>query len=122
MKTSSFACLLTGVVLCFVALPTHAQVLAQYGFENNVVDTSGNGHNGTAVNVTYTAGVVGASSGTFNGTSSYVDLGDNTPTSTLKPTLPVTVTAWVCLGNTNACRIFSGDNLDNSTTDSMMAG
>ena len=123
MKTHSLVGFLAFFALCLGAPAASAQVLAQYGFENNVIDASGNGHNGTNFNVGYATGIIGSTSGTFNGTSSYVDCGDNTLTSTLKPTLPITVTAWVNLASTaNSERIFSGDNSDNSSTDTMMAG
>ncbi len=127
MKTLSLAKFIGSVLglafCCALVAPVHAQVLAQYGFEGNVNDTSGNGHNGTNFNVTYTTGVIGSQAGVFNGTSSYVDLGDNTMTSPLKPALPVTISAWVYLtSTTNSVRIFSSDNSDDSSSDEMIAG
>jgi hypothetical protein len=46
--------------------------LAVYPFEGNALDRSGNQFDGTAVNVTFTGGKVGAQAAQFNGTSSYV--------------------------------------------------
>jgi len=93
-----------------------AQEVAQYGFEGNVLDTSGNGHSGTNNAVTFTTGMIGAQAGVFNGTTAYVNLNNPTTTGPLKPALPVTICAWVYLTNTTGVqRIFSSDNTDNST-------
>ena len=53
-----------------------ANILSEYKFENNVLDTVG-ANDGTATDITYLAGLVGQT-GKFNGTSSYVDLGTKT--------------------------------------------
>lgn len=49
-------------------------LIAHWDFNGNVNDVSGNGHNGTAFNITYTTGKAGAANtaAVFNGTSSYV--------------------------------------------------
>jgi|GEM_PF-1797136 len=104
--------------LCYFAAVVSggAQQLAQYGFEGNVLDTSGNAHHGVNHSVTYTGGVIGGQAGIFNGTSSYVDLNNPATTGPLKPALPVTITAWVYVNDTTGVqRIVSTDNSDNST-------
>ena len=48
---------------------------AVYGFEQNVVDSSGNGYNGTINgSLTYSAGKVGSYAAQFNGSSSWVSI------------------------------------------------
>jgi len=90
-----------------------AQVIAQYGFEGNVLDSSGNGHSGTNNGVTFTTGMIGAQAGVFNGTSSYVDLNNPTTTGPLKPALPVTISAWIYLNSTAGTQtIFASDEFD----------
>ena len=49
-------------------------LMALYAFEGNALDSSGNGNNGAASNVTYVAGKVGAEAAQFNGTNSYVGI------------------------------------------------
>lgn len=53
-------------------VPSLPQYAAWYQFEGNVLDTSGNGNNGTATAVSYVAGKEAAQAAQFNGTSSYV--------------------------------------------------
>ncbi len=98
-----------------------AQMVAQYGFEGNVLDTSGNGINGTNHTVSFTtSAAIGTQAGVFNGTSSYVDLNNGSLTGPLKPALPVTISAWVYLNSTTGRQcVFSSDNTDNI---SVMAG
>jgi hypothetical protein len=48
------------------------EMRACYAFENNAMDTSGNGFDGTPTAVTYVVGKVGAQAAQFNGSSSYV--------------------------------------------------
>ncbi|MBS1771544.1 MAG: T9SS type A sorting domain-containing protein [Bacteroidetes bacterium] len=61
-----------------IAIQSNAQLssglVANWKFNGNVRDSTGNGHNGTANNITYTTGRYGAANGAavFNGTSSYV--------------------------------------------------
>src|SRR5690606_19368161 len=49
-------------------------LVAHWPFNGNVADVSGNGHNGTAYNITYGAGKAGTANtaAVFNGTNSYV--------------------------------------------------
>lgn len=60
---------------------THAQpttgLVAHWPFNSNTSDISGNGHNGTPNNITYTAGIAGnpGTAAVFNGTSSYITVG-----------------------------------------------
>lgn len=51
-------------------------LIAHWTFNGNANDVTGNGHNGTASNVTYTAGYTGTSNtaAKFNGTNSYVSV------------------------------------------------
>jgi hypothetical protein len=67
---------------------TPAEKSARYDFEGNVLDSSGNGLDGTATALTYVAGKVGAQAAQFNGTSSSV---------TIPPSVSddFTVTMWV---------------------------
>ena len=53
-----------------------ANIISEYKFENNVLDTVGT-NNGTANELTYASGLVGQT-GVFNGTASYVGLGTTT--------------------------------------------
>ena len=53
-----------------------SDILSEYKFENNVLDTVGI-NDGTPTSITYEAGLVGQS-GIFNGTTSNVDLGTTT--------------------------------------------
>jgi Concanavalin A-like lectin/glucanases superfamily len=50
--------------------PAPALPVALYSFEGNVLDTSGNNHNGTNFGVTFVTGKVGQAA-SFNGTSAY---------------------------------------------------
>lgn len=66
---------LAGIILAFNA---HAQLssgrIAHWTFDGNTNDITGNGHNGTATNITYGSGKSGNpnTAAIFNGTSSYV--------------------------------------------------
>jgi hypothetical protein len=65
------------------------------GSGTTTADYSGNGENGTLKNSpTWISGVFGDAL-SFNGASSYVDLGNTSATGPLKPALPVTVSAWI---------------------------
>lgn len=55
----------------YSALPSP---IAWYKLDGNANDSSGNGYNGTAVNLSYVTGKFGQA-GSFNGSSSYVNLG-----------------------------------------------
>ena len=54
--------------------PPGAQPQAWYRFENNVMDSSGNGNHGANVGASYAAGKLGAFAAQFNGSSSYVQI------------------------------------------------
>ncbi|MBS1771543.1 MAG: gliding motility-associated C-terminal domain-containing protein [Bacteroidetes bacterium] len=74
-KTYALICLM---LFCVSA---HAQLtsglVAEWDFNGNATDVTGNGHNGTATNTTNSAGVTGASNTAyhFNGTNSYITVG-----------------------------------------------
>jgi hypothetical protein len=53
---------------------TPTDMRAYYAFDGNVLDTSGNGYNGTNNGTIFVTGKVGAQAGQFNGTSSYVSI------------------------------------------------
>jgi len=76
-------------------------------------DFSGHGNNGTLTNSpTWIAGKLGNAL-TFNGTSSYVNLNNATTSGVLKPTLPVTISAWIKLtSNSGSQIVFTSDEWD----------
>jgi hypothetical protein len=55
-----------------------ANIISEYKFENNTLDTVGT-NDGTPTDITYTAGLVGQT-GVFNGSTSFVDTGFLPPT------------------------------------------
>ena len=84
----------TGVTTC--DFPTGAGCQALYQLEDNVTDTCGN-YNGTANNITYASGVFG-NAASFNGTSSYIDIGGTIANSQSN----LTVSMWLYWdGNTS---------------------
>ena len=84
----------TGVTTC--DFPTGAGCQALYQLEDNVTDTCGN-YNGTANNITYASGVFD-NAASFNGTSSYIDIGGTIANSQSN----LTVSMWLYWdGNTS---------------------
>ncbi len=81
------------------------------GMGTATADSSENGNNGTLVNSpTWGAGVFGGAL-SFNGTSSYVNLNNTSITNSLKPALPVTVSAWIKPASaTGVQTVFASDN------------
>lgn len=92
-------------------------LLLHYNFNNNVMDQSGNGNNGSSVGGSnYTNDFAGVPSNAieFNGTNSYINI--NSFSNTLKPTqFPVTIAAWVKNNQENgkANVIFKNDYAQN---------
>lgn len=74
----------TLVAVILFALPVNAQLtnglVAHWEFSGNANDATSNAHNGTANNVTYTAGKAGLSNtaALFNGTSSFITVPNST--------------------------------------------
>jgi hypothetical protein len=60
-----------------------ANIISEYKFENNTLDTVGT-NDGTPTDITYTAGLVGQT-GVFNGSTSYVDCGGSSTFDTENP-------------------------------------
>jgi hypothetical protein len=85
----------TGVVAKFTTL-SRSTLLAQWRFDGNGNDSSGNNRNITGSNVTYDSSVKvqGSSSASFNGTTSYFDLG------VFDFGNKFTVTVWIYLPST----------------------
>jgi len=78
-----------------------ANTVAYYRFEGNVIDTSGNGHNGIPTDVSYITGQVGYGAG-FNGTTSKV-LHDSLDLTTF------TYSVWLQETDTSITRGFAGN-------------
>ena len=75
--------------------PGTANLVAAYGFENNVNDGSGNGHNGTINgNPQYVAGQVGMAMD-FDGLDDYISTGKSASDLGIAGNGPRTVTSWV---------------------------
>ena len=75
--------------------PGNAGLVAVYAFENNVNDSSGNGHNGTINgNPQYVAGQVGTAMD-FDGLDDYISTGKSASDLGIGGNGPRTVTAWV---------------------------
>ena len=81
---------------------------AYYKLNNNANDSSGNGYNGTASNVTYAAGKFDDAA-VFNGTSSYIDTN-----ATFTPDL-MSFSVWVKPTNSSSTRYVSSNRGGNST-------
>ncbi len=80
---------------------------AYYKLDSNANDSSGNGYNGTATDVTYGNGRFG-NAGEFNGTSSYISTGINVSTTLMTSR---SYSFWFKQNlNTNTSRIFGGAN------------
>ena len=72
-------------------------LLAAYGFDGDVLDTSGNGNNGTVMGTPgYAQGVVGQALDLPGDGASYVDLGAN-PLFGMQETNQMTVATWVTI-------------------------
>ena len=85
-----------GMCIIFSPLVANAALVAAYSFNEGtgttVADASGNGNTGTIVGATWTTAGKYGNALSFNGTSSYVNLGN--PTS-LRLTGSMTLSAWV---------------------------
>lgn len=68
-----------------------------WSLENNALDSTSNGRNGTPTSLTYGVGIVG-DAGVFNGSSSWVDLPDTTPTT-------VSFSAWFKTSYSGAAQV-----------------
>jgi chitodextrinase len=92
--------------------PTPAEgPMAQYAFENNTNDTSGNGNNGTAVgSPTYSAGKIGQAIN-LNGSSQSVDIGSRP---SLNMGANVTVAVWVWTNTTHLGTIVRHGDINTS--------
>lgn len=75
-------------------------LLLHYKFDGDVLDSSVNGFDGTASEVTYTIDRYGNDNGSasFNGVDSFIDLPN---VSKLKPDLPLTIAFWINYNSTN---------------------
>jgi hypothetical protein len=83
------------------------------GSGTTTIDTSGNGENGALYNTLWTTSGLLGDALNYNGTNSYVDLGNASSTGPLKPALPVTVSAWIELtGSHQSATIFNADRGD----------
>src|SRR5690606_2941820 len=86
------------LILLLVSIPCFSQIeenlLLHYKFDGNTIDESGNGFDGLASNVTYTADRFGNvnSAVYFNGANSFIDLPN---LAALKPQLPVSFSFWI---------------------------
>ena len=94
---------LLGLFLSFSVLTTYAQtstgLVAHWDFNGTVNDVSGNGHNGTAHNLTPAAGVDGVANTaySFNGSNSFISI----PTSTAFDVTKYTICAKIKVANFN---------------------
>lgn len=70
--------------------PICSGLIAEWKFEGNAIDSSGNGNNGTVFSPAYQAGVAGQAL-TLDGTSTYAQF-PNTPS--LNPATALTISAW----------------------------
>ncbi len=77
MNTKTLLC----IAIAFFCSITHsmgqsATLIAHWPFDGNANDATGNGHNGTALNVAYNTGINGVPStaAVFNGSSSYISV------------------------------------------------
>ena len=82
------------LVLGLVFNSADADLVAHYEFEGDANDSVGTNH-GTVFGAEYTGGQIGSAL-SFDGLDDYVDLG-NDPS--LKPTFPLTVSAWINASN-----------------------
>ena len=99
---------LLGLFLSFGALTTYAQtstgLVAHWDFNGTVNDVSGNGHNGTAHNLTPAAGVDGVANTAyaFNGSTSFISIPTSTAFDVTKYTICATIK--VATFNTASCQ------------------
>lgn len=73
-----------------VAIPVCSGLIAEWKFEGNGIDTSGNANDGTVFNPAYTPGVAGDAL-LLDGTSTYAAFADSP---SLNPPTAITVSAW----------------------------
>lgn len=97
--------LFVGVLVCLVAGPAQASLIAHYAFDGDASDVSGNGHNGTVHGATLTADRFGNqdSAYLFDG-DDYIDIGNG-----LRQSFPMTVSAWVYQDTFDKGSVFHND-------------
>lgn len=88
------------VVGCSGDLISTSNLLGYYKFEGNVNDSSGQGNNATGTSLSYTSAGWYASGGTFNGSTTLV----NMPSTNYSIATGYTITAWI---KTNTSRVSS---------------
>ncbi|MEM7370788.1 MAG: LamG-like jellyroll fold domain-containing protein [Bacteroidota bacterium] len=104
------------LLVCGIILGLHAQppngLVANYQLNNNAGDATPNGNNGSLMNPTSVDNRFGDANHAydFNGTSDFIEI---TPSANFKPHLPVTISAWVNLDDTNPNMVFKNDYQDN---------
>ena len=79
-----------------------SNIVAEYKFEDNVSDSSGNGNNGINYNVTFTPNGVSpqlGKAGSFNGANSHVNCGNG---ASLNITDAITIETWIKPNNVGA--------------------
>ncbi|MEL6649829.1 MAG: LamG domain-containing protein, partial [Bacteroidota bacterium] len=108
--------LLWGAFLLLI-LPVSAQTLqdslvAWYPFDGNALDNSGNDNHGTVNGPVLTTDRFGNpnSAYLFDGTDDFIEY---TPNQKFRPQLPVTIAAWVQLGNMEYNPVFFNDYQEN---------
>ncbi len=82
-------------------------LIADYPFNGNANDESGNGNNGTVYEAVLTTDRFGNldSAYSFDGVDDYIDIGNN-----VKPAIPATVSAWVNINSQGSNGIFGNDS------------
>ena len=95
-KMKKAVAVLAMVIVILGAGVTNASLVAQYTFEGNFNDVSGNGHNGT-ISATGVGSIINDPERgmVFSNTSAYVDIHSTTPLPALAAQTSITLTAWV---------------------------
>jgi hypothetical protein len=83
-------------------------LLAYYPFDGNVQDASGAGNHGTVSGAVLTADPLSVANQAyvFDGIDDYIDIGNS---STLKPSLPLTLTLWVRVDEQKGSALFTNN-------------
>jgi hypothetical protein len=97
---TSLAMVMTIAISIMMTTPASADFLtglvAQWDFNGNADDSSGNNNNGTVIGATYVPSPMGQAL-SFDGMNDYVNMGNS---STLKPTQNITIAMWIKPGAT----------------------
>lgn len=81
-------------------------IVAYWKFDGNSTDSTGNSHNGTDANMTFTGSGILVSASYFNGSNSSVTIGNQIAQSLIVPWFPWTWAGWVKINTgapTNGC-------------------